>query len=152
MLYYSYHFINTHQDLVGVLFADDESGAMNGNLDSLGVGHCLASPVVILHSHIKGHQPSMLGAQSGQLILACALEVILATIKGTIVWVTRGCTQAVADGPASTLSINYGAFLIGRAGGITACHHAQSCVTRTQATTSFISPELLAWLEVESLI
>uniref|UniRef100_A0A3P9N5F0 Uncharacterized protein n=1 Tax=Poecilia reticulata TaxID=8081 RepID=A0A3P9N5F0_POERE len=129
-----------------------QDGAMNGNLDSLGVGHCLASPVVILHSHIKGHQPSVLGAQSSQLILARALEVVLATIKGTIVRVTRGCTLAVADGPASTLSIDYGAFLIGRAGCVTARHHAQSCVTRTQATASLISPELLAWLEVAALI
>uniref|UniRef100_A0A3Q2CH03 Uncharacterized protein n=1 Tax=Cyprinodon variegatus TaxID=28743 RepID=A0A3Q2CH03_CYPVA len=152
MHHYLYLYINTHQDLVGVLFAYGESNPINGNLNSLCVGHSLASPVFILHSHIEGHHPSLLRAHSSQLILACPHEIILVAIEGTIVRVTRRSACGVADRPAGTLSLKYCAFLISRTRGFPARHHTKGCVTHTQATASLIGPELLSWLVVTALI
>ena len=47
--------IYTYQDFVGVFSADGEGDVIYGEFDRPCVGYCLASPVVILHSHLERH-------------------------------------------------------------------------------------------------
>lgn len=86
--HYPYFCIHTYQDLVGVFSADGEGDVIYGELDSPCVGHGLASPVVVLHSHLERHKPGLLRAQSHQLIYTRALEVKPMAIKSPVVRVT----------------------------------------------------------------
>lgn len=108
--------------------------------------------MVILHGHIEWHQPGLLRAQCRQLIHTCALEVEPSAVKSEVVRVTRGCACGITEGLAGDLSIQNSTFLIGRAGSLAARHYAQGCIALTQAATSLISPEALAWLIVAALI
>ncbi|CAG6015676.1 unnamed protein product, partial [Menidia menidia] len=144
--------IYTYQNLAGIFSADGKSDAMNGQSDGSCVGHGLASPVVVLHGDVERHQPGLLGAQTNQLINTRPLEVVPAPIKGAVVWIPGGCARAVADRSAGTLPVQQRAFLVGRAGSLSAGHHAQSCVTHAQATASLVRPELLARLVVAALV
>lgn len=81
-------YIITYQDFVRVFSAYGESDAIYGKFDGACVGHGLASPVVILHSHLERHQPRLLRAKPCQLIYTRALEIIPAAIKSAVVRVT----------------------------------------------------------------
>lgn len=87
---YMLHIIHiiTYQDFVRVFSAYGESDAIYGKFDGACVGHGLASPVVILHSHLERHQPRLLRAKPCQLIYTRALEIIPAAIKSAVVRVT----------------------------------------------------------------
>lgn len=86
--HYPYFRIHTYQDPVGVFSADGEGDVIYGELDSPCVGHSLASPVVVLHSHLERHKPGLLRANSHQLIHTRALEVKPTAIKSPVVRVT----------------------------------------------------------------
>uniref|UniRef100_A0A3B4Z002 Uncharacterized protein n=1 Tax=Stegastes partitus TaxID=144197 RepID=A0A3B4Z002_9TELE len=135
-----------------VFSADGESDVIDGELDGPRVGHGFASPVVVLHGHLERHQPGLLRAQSHQLIHTRALEVELAAVEGAVVRVARGGARGVTDGSAGAHSVHHGAFLFGRARGLSARHHAQGGIALTEATADLISPEVLARLVVAALI
>uniref|UniRef100_A0A671TVH0 Uncharacterized protein n=1 Tax=Sparus aurata TaxID=8175 RepID=A0A671TVH0_SPAAU len=113
--------LETTSERPWVFSADGEGDVIYGELDSPCVGHGLASPVVVLHSHLERHKPGLLRAQSHQLIYTRALEVKPMAIK----------TRGVTNGSAGTLSIHHSAPLLGRAGRLAAGHHAQGRITLT---------------------
>uniref|UniRef100_A0A3Q3BQ34 Uncharacterized protein n=1 Tax=Haplochromis burtoni TaxID=8153 RepID=A0A3Q3BQ34_HAPBU len=119
--------IITYQDFVRVFSAYGESDAIYGKIDGACVGHGLASPVVILHSHLERHQPRLLRAKPYD-VLAGPLEVIVVPIKRVVVRVAPGPAGACVFGDARSLALlNSACLLSPTKGQSSTCLCARGC-------------------------